>query len=140
MTKNGVAIGKDNKLKVNWQRFPRQMLTARCISEAVRLLAPQIVSGIYTPEEVQDFSSANQSLPAKVVQALPAPVQEVSDPKAEVVSRLSALLDKYEPKATEYLIVKGYIKNGQTYRDLDAITAQRILGNPSKIIGILEAV
>lgn len=139
MKANGVALSFKGGLKDNWRKFPRQMLTARCISEAVRLLAPQIVSGIYTPEEVQDFNSA----PPKQVAAIePIIVQkaqpEIADPKKEVIGRLTELLDKYEPAASAYLIEKKYIKAGQTYHDLDAMTAQRILGNPAKIIGILE--
>jgi hypothetical protein len=154
MKTNGVALSGKGGLKDNWRKFPRQMLTARCISEAVRLLAPQIVSGIYTPEEVQDFNSpapqqaqiAHQ--PAErprlnpnrmnVIEAPQPAKAEVVDPRAEVIARLTDLLDKYEPNATAYLKEKKYIRNGQTYRDLDAITAQRILGNPAKIIGILE--
>jgi hypothetical protein len=38
-----------------WQKFPRQMLTARVISEACRTMLPGVVCGIYTPEEVADF-------------------------------------------------------------------------------------
>lgn len=141
MKANGVALGKTGQLKDNWKRFPRQMLTARCISEGVRLLAPQIVSGIYTPEEVQDFGNGPVNQPSRIshepVMVAVAP-REVADPKGEVVSRLEELLGKYEPKATEYLIGKGYIKQGATFRDLDAMTAQRVLSNPGKIIGILE--
>jgi hypothetical protein len=37
-------------------------------------------------------------------------------------------------------MAKGYLKNGQTYRDLDAMTAQRMLASPAKIIGILEGI
>ena len=40
-----------------WRSYPCQMLTARVISEGVRLVMPQIVTGIYTPEEVVDFDS-----------------------------------------------------------------------------------
>lgn len=40
----------------NWLTYPCQMLTARVISEGIRLVMPQIVTGIYTPEEVQDFT------------------------------------------------------------------------------------
>jgi len=48
--------------KKNWQSYKCQMLTARVISEGVRLVMPQIVAGIYTPEEVLDFDKggANQ--------------------------------------------------------------------------------
>ena len=43
-------IGKDN-----WQKYPRQMLRARVISEGVRTVFPGVAIGMYTPEEVMDF-------------------------------------------------------------------------------------
>lgn len=50
MAKNAGLTGKDV-----WKQFPRQMLTARVISEGVRTILPGIVTGIYTPEEIQDL-------------------------------------------------------------------------------------
>jgi hypothetical protein len=135
---NGIAMSAKGGLKDNWRKFPKQMLTARNVSEAVRLLAPQIISGIYTPEEVSDFSLHDKPLPAKVLvetKPEPAPAQ---DPASALVARLDEILAKHEPHATLYLIEKKLIKDGQTYKNLDAITAQRILSNPSKIVGILE--
>lgn len=38
-----------------WKKYPRAMLRARLISEAVRTLYPNVLSGMYTPEEVQDM-------------------------------------------------------------------------------------
>ena len=141
MKANGVALGK-NGLKDNWRKFPRQMLTARVISEAVRLLMPQIVAGIYTPEEVQDFAGSQSPAPAR---SAPAPVyveerKPVENPQAALTARLDELLGKYEPLASQYLAEKGYIKQGQNYTNLDGLTAQKILSNPSKIIGILEGI
>ena len=137
---NGIAMSAKGGLKDNWRKFPKQMLTARNVSEAVRLLAPQIISGIYTPEEVSDFSSQDKPLPAKVlVEQKHEPVVAVVDPASAVVARLDEILAKHEPHATLYLIEKKLIKEGQTYKNLDAITAQRILSNPAKITGILEA-
>jgi hypothetical protein len=49
--KNAALLGKDN-----WKKFPQQMLSARVISEGIRATAPVISEGIYTPEEVADFS------------------------------------------------------------------------------------
>ena len=46
----GIA-GKDN-----WKNYPRAMLRARCISEGIRSVYPGCVVGVYTPEEVQDYS------------------------------------------------------------------------------------
>lgn len=45
------------KEKSNWEKDPGSMLRARTISKAVRMVAPQIVAGVYTPEELVDFRS-----------------------------------------------------------------------------------
>jgi hypothetical protein len=140
MKANGVAMGKTG-IKENWKKYPKQMLTARCISEAVRLLMPQIISGVYTPEEVQDFTSNDKPLPVTRVQAPQVAVSQVEvveDAPQALANRLDAVLKRFEPKASEYLVSKGFIKDGQTYQNLDAMTAQRILANPSKIVTILE--
>lgn len=139
MRKNGVAMDKTGRnLKTNWERFPRQMLTARVISEAVRLLAPQIVAGIYTPEEVQDFTNDSKPAAAPVRVALAQPktsvVEPVVDAKAALKARLDDLLAAYEPRASQELISWGYIKEGQTYADLDAMSAERLLNNPAKFL------
>ena len=62
--------------KSTWKQYPTQMLSARCVSEGVRALYPACLCGMYTPEEVADFSKA-----PKAEQAAPAP--EKTD--AEVV-------------------------------------------------------
>jgi hypothetical protein len=49
--------------KSNWKKYPRQMLSARVISEGVRTILPGVVVGIYTPEEVQDFDDAPRKQP-----------------------------------------------------------------------------
>src|SRR3990167_18225 len=42
----------------SWQKYPRQMLRARVISEGIRTVFPGVIVGAYTPEEVQDFEGA----------------------------------------------------------------------------------
>ena len=42
--------------KDNWKSYPRAMLRARCVSEGIRSVFPGCVVGVYTPEEVEDFS------------------------------------------------------------------------------------
>jgi len=37
----------------NWQKDPGAMLRARLISKALRIIAPEIVAGIYTPDEIE---------------------------------------------------------------------------------------
>ncbi len=38
-----------------WAKYPSQMMRARVISIGLRMFAPGIVAGIYTPEEVEEF-------------------------------------------------------------------------------------
>ncbi len=42
--------------KDNWRQYPRAMLRARVISEGIRTVYPGVLVGMYTPEEVSDFS------------------------------------------------------------------------------------
>lgn len=92
---NGVACGKDGKtLKVNWQKFPREMLKARCMATNIRALCPEALGGLYTAEEAADFDrkptvaapsptkvSVSPSPVAEPPTAKPAPiVPEVVDP------------------------------------------------------------
>ena len=38
----------------NWQKIPKQMLRARAKSELARLEYPDLLAGLYTPEELRD--------------------------------------------------------------------------------------
>ena len=40
-----------------WNKYPRQMLRARVVSEGVRTVFPMATSGMYVPEEVQEFDA-----------------------------------------------------------------------------------
>jgi hypothetical protein len=44
--------------KQNWQKYPRQMRTARAVTEGVNAFMPEVIGGsIYTPEELGDSSA-----------------------------------------------------------------------------------
>ena len=116
---NGVAVSRDGKMKDNWRKFPRQMLTARVISEAVRLLAPEVVFGVYTPEEIQDLNnSAPPQDPIKVE-----PIVE------SYLEKLEELLAADEPAVNAYLTLKKQITEGQTFRDVSSDFAKKIVSN-----------
>ncbi len=53
-----VADAKKAELTGNkmWSKYPSNMMRARVISNGIRMIAPGIVAGLYTPEEVQDFA------------------------------------------------------------------------------------
>lgn len=87
MAKASVAIGR-NGLKDNWRKFPRQMLTARVISEGVTTVYPAAKGGFYTPEEVQDFSPRDVNPRPSRRDLRPEPkITEVIDPETgEVIT------------------------------------------------------
>ncbi len=43
----------------NWRKYPAAMLRARCISAAVRAYCPDVVTGLYTPEEIAGVTGAH---------------------------------------------------------------------------------
>ena len=110
-----------------WKKFPRQMLKARCISEAVRGIFPGVLSGLYAPEEVSD-------MPVQVVaETAPEPIQvpiQIEAPKevetlpeqistVNLMDRLLAEKTKAQKdKVTAGAIKRGWITEGQTYREL----------------------
>lgn len=49
----GIA-GHENKLKDNWRQSPRQMLTARTVTEAVRIVKASVIAGMSTDDETKD--------------------------------------------------------------------------------------
>lgn len=56
-----------------WKTYPRAMLKARTISDGVRTAYPACLGGMYTPEEVSDFTPAQVSPPSRRGGQLAAP-------------------------------------------------------------------
>jgi len=48
--------------KQNWVRLPKNMLRARCISEAARALFPEVLSGFYTDLEIVDAGNVDADI------------------------------------------------------------------------------
>ncbi len=48
------AMNKGQNGSGSWQKMPDAMLRARVTSKAIRMVCPEIVAGVYTPEEVND--------------------------------------------------------------------------------------
>lgn len=84
-----------------WQKFPRNMLRARVISEAIKTIYPGVSVGIYTPEEVEDFEDkkapvlqiARQN--EKQVNNKQIESNEKKDDKSNFVIKLNMTMDKY---------------------------------------------
>ena len=74
-----------NGIKHNWKSFPENMLWARMMSNAVRVLCPEIVAGLYTPEEAEDFTPDTMPTPTSEptpidVEFAEARLQSVTEP------------------------------------------------------------
>ncbi len=127
-----------------WKKFPRQMLKARCISEAVRGIFPAVLSGLYAPEEVQEFAPIQPeteptptiTVESETVQTDSEPVQSTVPPMLERIPPMQRLLsDKTKAqrdKVTAGAIKRGWIKDGQTYVDIPADIAVQAIAFPER--------
>jgi len=91
--------------KDNWKTYPRSMLRARVISEGVRTVYPAVLSGMYTPEEVYDFTpeplpEPEASLPAAKKQK---PTKEPPDALFNKMVAGWCIGDATAPYLTKYL-------------------------------------
>lgn len=113
---NGTATKSDGKtLKDNWKKWPRRMLTARAISEGVRLVAPECCFGVYVAEEIE----------SKTLEVVPTTLAEIIPPgKTE--------------KAIEILVKSGHLAIGDTLEDLSPDTVASILKKPQAFLNALE--
>ena len=148
--------------KDNWRSYPRQMLRARVISEGVRATFPAVLNGMYTPEEVQEFDAPRpvRSVAAKVEPVVEVKVEPVVEVKAEPVAvpatpvieaevvsndtaadepewalTLEKRIFEHEAKVNTFLVAKGQITEGQTFRDMtDEGYRNRILSSTPRFL------
>jgi hypothetical protein len=142
--------------KDNWRSYPRQMLRARVISEGVRATFPAVLNGMYTPEEVGEFDAPRpvRAVAAKVEPVVEVKAEPVVEPvavpetkaiEAEVVSidteepewaiTLEKRIFEHEAKVNAFLISKGQIAEGQTFRDMtDEGYRNRILSSTPRFL------
>ena len=60
-----VVGDKLDKADSNWKKDRGAMLRARLITKAIRILAPELIAGVYTPEELEDSQAVSAPAPAK---------------------------------------------------------------------------
>lgn len=151
--------------KQTWKQYPDQMLSARVVAEGVRAVFPACLNGVYLAEEVQDFDTkprqakevvelVQEAPSAKEVPSLPEPAKEsVNNAKiqdAELIEEevsweanwwtpevAATLADLQEVNA--FLLKKGKIKEGQTWKDIeDATYRKNINGNLRRFVEAVE--
>ena len=118
---NGNAIsGKTGKMKENWAKWPRQMLTARVISEGVRLIAPECCFGEYVFEEMEKSE------------------RRTYVPRPNRKQKLSEVIPDDRAETAVALLVKtGFLEAGQTLADLSAEQEESLANNPAFIQAVL---
>jgi len=102
---NKVALGKDGRIKDNWAKYPTRMLTARAISEGVRLIAPECCFGTYVSEELEPMKPAEKT-----------------------VDLDSLIPPKVRPAAVRVLIKSAFLEEGQGWDDIPPSFAETIAG------------
>jgi hypothetical protein len=78
-----------------WAKYPRQMLRSRVVSEGIRTVFPGATSGMYVPEEVQDFKQDQPATASemRVIEQAPEPTMPEDD--------VQALLDNITAQTTD---------------------------------------
>lgn len=70
--------------KDNWKNYPAAMLTWRCASEGVRAIAPGVLNGMYTTEEVRDFGPGDAAAPVPPIEIAELPAATPEPQPAQV--------------------------------------------------------
>ena len=80
-----------------WQKYPKQMLRARAISNAARAYTPEILTGCYVEGELTEARLVDEPTPpqreAEPVEVFDVEVEEVEPEVVEVVEEVDAKLD-----------------------------------------------
>ena len=90
-----------------WKKYPRRMLKHRCLSYGLKDVFPDLLAGLYDPEEMESVSSDKTTTTERNV----TPVEEkvvTPEPSAEVIEneiseerqKLKYIVEKYETEMT----------------------------------------
>jgi len=103
--------------KQNWTKFPRQMLHARAKAEAARMVFPDKLFGLYSPEELSDGAYATVAQVETSVR-----VEERPSPALKLIERIESA-DAGDKNAVLVEIQKAKRERTLTDEELDAVRA-----------------
>jgi hypothetical protein len=140
----------------NWEKFPANMLRARLVSETLRAIAPEIVQGAYTPEEIENFddlpkpaTTSPRKPPsvdlgnAKKVELISAgPIRKMTDVEIDAEQldgdhprdRLKAILKPHAELVNLFLRSRGKISDEQTWEDAPLAILSSIESNTGEFL------
>jgi hypothetical protein len=119
-----------------WQKDPSAMLRARCISKAIRMLAPEVVAGLYSPEEAADFATPSTPAPTAPTRQT---VNVTPESTFSLTDKLEQILEPHSDIANAFLISKNLIKEGQNFRDVSTKVANMIIADADGFISKANA-
>jgi len=126
-----------------WDKTPAAMLRARCVSETLRAIAPEIVQGVYVPEEIDVADATPIEIPKTTINEV-IEISEDKNPKSQRLYLESLIRDSdMELKSNHYWTVKGKIDMDldQTWRDLPDDLQQRMemdFASFQKAVGVIR--
>jgi hypothetical protein len=114
----------------NYKRWPAAMLRARLVSETMRMIAPEIVAGVYTPEELD---APNKPAEVKMANAVEVTPTEPQNEEAEI-AQLEEILEPYAGVADKFFLEKKLIQEGQNFRDLSPENRRKVFENKTVLV------
>lgn len=120
--KAGLTKNSRGETKDNWRNHPTNMLWARMISNAIRVLAPEVNAGVYTPEETQDFAPSEEKnvTPAQDKPATAESVSKIEKLMAKSESENSTIVEAVvvEPETPSPVKIAAALKNAEVTYDV----------------------
>ena len=115
-----------------WAKFPAEMLRARLISKATRMLDPRITQGRYSPEEIADISNTAPT-PAPTATTRQT-VNVTPESTFSLTDKLEQILEPHSDIANAFLLSKNLIKEGQNFRDVSTKVANMIIADSDSFL------
>lgn len=106
-----------------WQAHPAAMLRARCVTTAIRMYCPELLSGTYSPDESEDFADQprREVVRADVVDA------EVVDETVALRDELLALARQIDDEAVSKVeTATAVARKPDWYRRQIAVLTERV--------------
>lgn len=150
--------------KDNWKKQPATMLRWRCISSGLRLVAPDAIAGVYTPEEIVPDMPVNYesgtvieviedapreenipTMPLNSVLDTPiaTPVQPLATDNVgesyKNYSKVKELVKDCEPDAVAWCIKNGWIKEGEHMGQVSDANNLKILSRPPAFLTAVKS-
>lgn len=108
-----------------WEKYPADLLFARCMTRGIRRIAPDIILGMYTVDELSEgkYQNISEIPQANVYETTAEPVQEVEpqivDTELELRTILLTIVDPWYDEVNALLQEQGIsqFQNSRHYRN-----------------------